>query len=616
MRYVRFAILALFIVVVLIPATLYGVAYFLVNSDLGRDEASARVAAMFPDALFVFDDVEIGARPVDLHVHGLKLGPKQGDPFGTVEHLAINVDPRSLLGGATRIEAVRIEGFDVRLEFDDAGALVGTDVFRRPGGAEPAELPGAGGPSTLRDLVLSGGTLRLSGPGWGLRLAGVKCVGRLERGTASETDLACEFAGGEVRLARAESEQTFLLGASRANHVILQRSDLGGDRLVLDGIELTIDGAKLAGSLTATRALDTPVPTFSFSMNGVIPPSLAGLLTGGEVDGAVTLALVADGNPAQIGGTLERLAVDGSLRVRGRQVQGFVATDIRFKAVDREITATGDLHADDVSSGSLHARNVDLRGAFVAQMPEGSLAALASAGCCGGSDSLPPVAPQSVRVHIDRLSADDASGPRVGAEKVQISDADLEYAGLSGKLTVRRAEARQVTVAGERLDGVALRAELGVSWPDATLQAHVDIADPATRGQTGFDVTAKTTMERDGLSFKLPFSMDVNVADLPGQRLVALLPAGLSERTDVEALLQGVVRGMLRLEGDLRHPKAVRLVAAELRVPREKDIVTFGPATNALEGGEGPIFVDARTRRVRVGTATLAWSTERVRPSR
>lgn len=614
MRYVRFTIFVLFIIVVLVPATLYGVAYFLVNSPIGSAQARARVTALFPNAGLGFEDVEVGAVPLDLHVHGLRLGPDSAQPVATIEHLAIGVDPRSFLGGPTRVDLVHVDGFDVRLELDENGRLKAGDLLKGPLTPKEGEPPRAAKPMELRDLMLSNGTLRLAAPGWDLRLNGTSCAGRIASGAMAELNLSCSIAGGEAHLTPAhDSPLTLNIGPSKVETLVLQREGERVRRLVVDGLHVELDGVALQGSLTAAPAAEGGVPVFTLALNGGLPESVARLLSQRRVEGSVAIQVMAQGDAQRLDVTLDRLAVDGRVRLPDRSLTGVAFSEVRLEAKDRDVSLMGKLAVAGVSGGDLRATDVSLEAAVLARLPEGGVAQLlarpALGGSAAGSPAAPPVAPQSLRVHIDRLAAATVEAGAVRVNGLSIADVDGEWGGLNASLRVGRATAATVAAGAQQLADLSLRGEAALDGTSATAKARLDLG-PAGRG--ALDAVATVAMERDGFTLRLPLTVDLRVLDVPGALLAALLPADLAQRAEVAALLPGPVNGTLRVEGDARQMGALKLAAAELRVPREKDVVVFGPAAEPLGAEGGAIAVDPASRRLRLGPATFAWQTEKV----
>jgi len=615
MRYVRFAIFVLFVVAVLVPATLYGVAYFLVNSEFGQAQARSRVAALFPKAALAFEEVEVGAVPVDLHVHGLRLGPQGGEPVAALTHVAIGVDPRSLLSGPTRVQQVRVDGFELRLAFDENGHVAVGDLFQGPLTPEPGQPKGPPRGLDLRDLVLSDGTLRLSGPAWDVRLVGANCAGRVASGASSELDVSCSVSGGEARVSPPGGEPvTFHVGPSRFQTLQVLQDGERVRRLVLDGLRLELDGVALQGSLTTAPGEPGGVPVFTAALNGALPPSIVRLVTQQRVEGGLALEVLAQGDAEHLSVTAERVAIDGHLRLPGRSLGGLALSELRLQARGRDLTLMGKAAVAEVSGGDVRAADVALEAAIQAKLPEGGLQKLLAARSAGESLPAPAVLPESVHARIDRLTAASLESPRVQVQGLSLGAVDAEWKGFGGAIRVGRAAAKTLSAGGRQLADVSLDGEATLDWPKVS--GTVRVVPGGGAGQGALQATGNLSVEWEGLTPKVPFALDVRVLELPGSWLVSLLPPDLAQRAEVAALLPGPLNGTLRLEGDARKEGSLELAAADLRVLRDKDLVTFGPAPAPLAAEGGAVVVDLASKRLRVGPATLAWRTEKVKKPR
>jgi hypothetical protein len=582
------------------------VAYFLVNSEFGQAQARSRVAALFPNAGLAFDEVEVGAVPVDLHVHGLRLGPPDTEPLAALTHVAVGVDPRSLFGGPLRVQLVHVDGFELRLAFDEEGRPIVGDLFQGPLAPKPGEPKRPARALDLRDLVLSDGTLRLSGPDWDVRLVGTDCAGRVAAGGSSDLHLSCSCAGGEARVTPAgEQPVTFHIGPSRFETLHVTREGERVRRIVLDGLRLELDGVALQGSLTVAPGAADTLPVFTAALNGGLPESVVRILSRRRVEGGLALNVMAEADAEHVQLTVQRLALDGRVRLPERSITSPTLSEVRLEARGRDLTLMGKGSAAAVSGGDVRASDVALQTAIQIRLPEGGLPKLLAE---------PPAAPttlaESLQARVDRLSVGSLETDRVQVSGLSVADVDLDWKGFGGTLRVRRAAAKTVVVDGRQLADVSLDGSATLDWPNVS--ATLRVAPGAGAGKGALHTTGRLSVEWDGLTPKLPFSLDVRVSEVPGAWLVSLLPADLAQRADVAALLPGPVNGTLRIEGDARQSKSLKLSAADLRVPREKDIVTFGPAADPLAAEGGAVVVELASRRLRVGPATLAWQTQKV----
>ena len=607
-RVIRSAALVLAVILLLLPATVYCLVYFLANSSFGRAEALARVSTALPNARISLGGMGVDARPFGLHLHDFDLRTTDESPILRAGLVEVRMDVRNLIDGERALDRVLLSDFDLDLTWDADGNLTQAAAFRttdETGAADASPGGGDGGRGDLRDVVLAEGGFHLAGPAWELELGGATCAGRARvRPAATEANITCEVAGGKLLLRPPILPEPLEIGFGRLRIGSLEWSQRpGGTRVMIDGLEFEIDGRELAGSLLFTQKVGEMIPRGTLSLAGDLPPSLTRLVTAGRVSphagksGELHFGLELRLTKETLELDLKDLRVDGRLDLPSGAVTGLAAEELKLSATmaDRLSVGLTNLRFDSFAGDDLRAVGGRLSGGLTVQLAEGELGVLIALAAEPDPKLEPPPA-TSMHLRVDgaelrRLHAGETAledlvlGETLVTAEAHQGALDLEYlfderlsvsAGIGGA-TVGRVVAgatslEKVTVGPVELAWQGVKSRFVLSRLAAAGARHGD----ERLGETVVVVRASTDQNEDGLLRLLleeldvrtaatghltarghwvldlhenPLRLEATVKGLPGPRLAAFLPAALIDRETVVELLAGPIEGRFVAEG-------------------------------------------------------------------
>ena len=662
MRILRTAVLVLAVIVLLVPATAYCVVYFLANSPVGQAQVQARLSAALPNAQVTMADLELDARPLGVHVHGLDLKDKAGAPVLEAGHLEVAIDYRHILEGRRQIDRIHLDDFELHLTFDESGTLVQSAAFQQPGGAEEPK-PDEGEPAQggeLSDVVLSDGTLDMEGPGWTLDLAGTQCAGRVKREAALDANVTCSWAAGKLVLLPPILPEPLELSLGQITVRSLEVQN-DGKRVALDGLRFEIDGRVLEGSLHMTQVDGVMLPTLRLALRGDLAPSLTRLATaghvtphGGKLGGLhfdLDLHLTDDAIELKVG----KLDVQGQVQLPDGTLTGLAADEVSFSA---KKTGQVRLGVTNARVAELTQPDVQLFGARVSGAvtleftPEGVMELVVLA--MFPDPTLEPPAPTSMHVQLDsaalqrmvsdgvtveelalgaahlsavarqgglqpdrwmddrvslELRLDGVSAKRFvrGATTVEgatLSSAEFGLEGLKGTVRLDQLLAERVQHGEEAFLKAALSADLSSeAWPRILLRK----LELRTAGLGGLALQGETTVDLFAGAF--PTRLEAKLTELAGPRLASFIPADHPLHAALLELLAGSMHGDLIIEGDAGKPNLLAATSGHVRVQRVNDHVELTLADKPLRLEPDSLFeMDKRRKRLRVGQTTLSVS--------
>lgn len=612
MRRVRTILLVFVVVVVLLPATIYSVAYFAANSSLSAAIVRDRLMAALPQAAFSLSAIDIQPTPLGVHLHDLRLGDKEGGQVFELEHVAVSMDP---FADELHLRQVLLEGLDLRVRVAEDGTVnVGRVLVPAEKPEAPEEPPGPPRPLVLDDLRIARTNFTIETPKWSLEIRGLGCNGHARMAPERDIDLRCTIEGGALRPGGvAAGDEEVVITPGSVGHVVAK-----GNEIRVDEVRFAAGGQELEATLDlrlpTANAPEGALPHVNAKVKGAVAGRVLSVLSGGDVTGPLPIDYVATVDDERV-----------LLRLRGLNVQSAGANDT--KITDLQV---GEL-AWELAGGRASSRLQNLRvGSFTAPKTKltGLELGLESTLSYGdiplaellgklqnmGPASLPDEVSFSITTaRLEKLVSDEVSitGAEIAEGTVEMKNLSkvmlMQLGELSADFSLSGLRAALVRVGDAEFKG--LQGEAAVTLRNQNLTIKEMHATAEGMGQVEIAGGGKLALK--AFQPSLPFEGRTTFRAFASNRIVAALAAD-DTASPLAALVDGTVDGELDFALDLAKPEEPVTKSVAVRVERADDVVRFSLAEEGLDpppAGAALAF-DPASQRIRVGHVTLSYRLE------